>query len=83
MDHAKVSAIAKWPAATSRKEVQHILGFANFYRCFMQISCSVAAPLHALTSLNAKFQWSPNEDSAFQKLELSVTSAPILVLPGP
>lgn len=31
LDLVKVSAVAEWPTPTSRKLVQHFLGFANFY----------------------------------------------------
>ena len=59
MDPAKVSAVVNWPILDSKKKVQQFLGFANFYRKFIQNFSSVAAPLHALTSSKAPFQWTP------------------------
>lgn len=67
MDPAKVSAVAKWPTPTSRKQVQRFLGFANFYRWFIRNFSSVAAPLHALTSPNIRFWWLTQADAAFQR----------------
>lgn len=67
MDPEKVSAMIYWPTPTSRKEVQHFLGFANFYRKFIRIFSSVAAPLHVLTSPKSTFQWTPQAETAFRK----------------
>ena len=49
MDPSKVSAVAEWPSPPTRKR-QQFLGFANFYRRFIQGYSQVAAPLTALTS---------------------------------
>ena len=83
MDLAKVSAVAEWPTPDNRKKVQKFLGFANFYRRFIQGFSSIAAPLHALTSPRVRFVWSPEADSSFNELKRRFTSAPILTLPDP
>ena len=44
MDPAKVSAITEWPRPRSVKEVQSFLGFANFYRKFIQHYSAIASP---------------------------------------
>ncbi|KAI5097539.1 hypothetical protein C0J45_12848, partial [Silurus meridionalis] len=36
MDERKVKAVREWPVPESIKELQHFLGFANFYRRFIQ-----------------------------------------------
>ena len=81
MDPAKVSAVAEWPTPDSRKRVQQSLGFENFYRRFVRGFSAIAAPLHALTSTQVPFRWSP--EKAFQELKHRLTSAPILILPDP
>lgn len=50
------------------KKARQFLGFANFYRKFIQNFSSVASPLHALTSSKTPFQWSPHAEKAFQSL---------------
>jgi hypothetical protein len=36
MDPAKVQAVTDWPAPRNLKDVRGFLGFANFYRCFIE-----------------------------------------------
>ena len=62
MDPAKVSAVVDLPTPISRKLVQHFLGFAYFYRRLICNFSTIAAPLHALTSPQVPFQWSPQAD---------------------
>uniref|UniRef100_A0A671YIT6 Gypsy retrotransposon integrase-like protein 1 n=1 Tax=Sparus aurata TaxID=8175 RepID=A0A671YIT6_SPAAU len=83
MDPAKVSAVAEWPTPDSRKKVQQFLGFAKFYRRFVRGFSAIAAPLHALTSTQVQFHWSPEAEKAFKTLKHRFTSAPILTLPDP
>ncbi|KAL0180316.1 hypothetical protein M9458_025758, partial [Cirrhinus mrigala] len=81
MDPEKVEAVKAWPAPENRKQLQRFLGFANFYRKFIRGYSSVAAPLHQLTSVKHKFDWSPTADRAFSTLKERFISAPILMLP--
>lgn len=83
MDPPKISAVAEWPTPDSRKKVQQFLGFANFYRRFIRGFSAIAAPLHALTSSQVQFHWSPAAETAFQTLKRRFTSAPILTMPDP
>lgn len=81
MDPAKTKAVKKGPQLTSIKQVQHFLGFANFYRKFLQNFSAIAASLTTLTRKNIKgFQWT---EEAFCKLKGRFTSAPILTIPDP
>ncbi|KAI2664269.1 Transposon Tf2-9 polyprotein [Labeo rohita] len=49
MDPQKLEAVRSWPLPTSLKQLQRFLGFANFYRRFIQGFSATAAPLTALT----------------------------------
>ena len=83
MDPAKVSAVAEWPTPDSCKKVQQFLGFANFHRRFVRGFSAIAAPLHALTSTQVPFCWSPEANKAFLDLKHRFTTAPSLTLPDP
>ena len=78
MDPAKVTSILDWSIPKSVKEVQSFLGFANFYRKFIQDYSSVATPLTTLTRKLVKFTWSVEARAAFRSLQHAFTSAPIL-----
>jgi hypothetical protein len=81
MDPVKIAGVQEWPEPTNKKEVQSFLGFTNFYRRFIKDFSEHARPLFDLTRNDTKWHWGPNEQSAFDKLKQSVTSAPVLISP--
>ena len=81
MDPAKIAAVAEWPRPKDRREVQSFLGFANFYRRFIEKFSHVARPLFDLTKKDHPFVWSADCDAAFTALKGKITSSPILSLP--
>jgi len=48
MDPRKVQAILQWPAPRKVKELQSFLGFANFYRRFIDNYSGITKPLNSL-----------------------------------
>ena len=81
MDPVMVRAVVDWPTPTSRKLVKHFLGFANFYRWLIRNFSTIAAPLHALTSPQVQFQWSPPYIPCLLEAKReSFTSAPVVNL---
>ncbi|KAK3565306.1 hypothetical protein QTP86_005486 [Hemibagrus guttatus] len=48
MDEKKIAAVRNWPIPTSIKDLQRFLGFANFYRRFIQDYRSITSPLTSL-----------------------------------
>lgn len=84
MDKSKVQAVLKWSQPTMVKELQHFLGFANFYRRNITNFSAVAASLTSMTKRgNSKLHWSANAIQAFNELKTCFTSAPILCHPDP
>jgi hypothetical protein len=74
MDLEKVRAVVDWPQPTSRVQLQHFLGFTNFYRRFIRgYSTRASPPLSALTSPKVLFTWSTDADQAFLDLKHQVT----------
>jgi hypothetical protein len=78
VDPEKVAAIREWEAPTTVRGVRQFVGFANFYREFIEDFSQIAAPLTALTKKGATFHWGPVEDEAFQILKEAFITAPIL-----
>jgi hypothetical protein len=60
MDPEKVQAIANWEAPEKLKEVQAVLGFANFYQRFLRNNRRVVQPLTKLTTKLVPFDWEPD-----------------------
>jgi len=67
----------------NRKQLQRFLGFAHFYRRFIQDFSKVAAPLTKLISTARPFSWSTEAAQAFLKLKTLFTTAPVLIHPDP
>ena len=80
MDPAKVEAVKEWPTPKDKRELQQFLGFANYYRRFINRFADIAWPLHKLTG-NCSWTWTHREDAAFSTLKNAITSAPALALP--
>ncbi|KAK3507987.1 hypothetical protein QTP70_009351 [Hemibagrus guttatus] len=84
MDKKKVTAVRDWPTPTTVKELQRFLGFANFYRRFINGYSSVTSPLTDLLRNKPKaLIWTPAATHAFQTLKQAFTTAPLLVHPDP
>ena len=78
MDQEKIQTVLEWEAPGTVKEVQSFLGFANFYRRFIEGYSKLTRPLTDLTKKSEKFVWSNECETAFSELKKRFTSAPIL-----
>jgi hypothetical protein len=78
MDPEKIRAIADWKPPTSVKGVRSFLGFANYYRLFIERYTTVALPLTNLTHKNTEFKWGQDEQTAFEKLKSCFVAEPVL-----
>jgi hypothetical protein len=80
MDPAKVQVVTDWPTPRNLKDVRGFLGFANFYRHFIEGFARIARPLNDLTKKDAPWSWGPSQQEAFTKLKAWFTSSPVLVM---
>jgi hypothetical protein len=76
MDPAKVTAVAEWTYPKNKKGLQMFLGFANFYRHFIQSFSYLMFPLTRLLLKDAPFVWMSTCATAFDTLKLAFTSFP-------
>lgn len=65
MNSQRISAILDWPAPTDKKGVQSFVGFANFYRKFIQGFSTIITPIMQLTKQNLHFPWTSETQAAF------------------
>ena len=71
MSKKKVQSILSWKAPRSVKDVQIFIGFANFYRRFIENFSEVCKPIRdTLKSKGDKklWSWGPEQDKAFEGL---------------
>ena len=77
----KLKVIIDWPTPKKVKDIQSFLGFANFYRRFIEGYSRVAQPLFALTRKDITWEWDDSCQRAFDDLKAKFISAPVLRLP--
>src|SRR5436190_1863913 len=78
MDPDRITTISEWPTPESVLDVQIFLGFANFYRRFIDGYSRVVMPIISLLRKNQTFEWNPGAQAAFERLKVLFTSTPIL-----
>jgi hypothetical protein len=79
MSPDKIEVVLQWKSPSSLVETQSYLGFANFYRRFIQDYSKVARPLTELTISSPKeWRWTNEAELGFQELKERFTTAPIL-----
>jgi transposase InsO family protein len=80
----RVKAIKEWPTPKTYRDVQVLLGFANFYRRFIAKYSHLVAPLTSLLKGSLKgvkhgdMDWGPLQQEAFEALQDAFQTAPIL-----
>ena len=67
-DPSKIEKVATWPTPTSVRETQQFLGFAGYYRRFVQDFTHITRPLHRLTERRATFMWTDECQGSFDEL---------------
>ena len=77
MDPAKLETMSKWQVPSKKKEVRAFLGFANYYRRFIENYSARARPLIDLTK-DVQFSWGHQQQQAFHELRTRFLSAPIV-----
>ena len=78
MSMTKVESVLQWAVPKNRTEVMSFLGFANYYRRFVNGFAKIATPLRLLTHKEGEFKWTDAAQKSFDSLKVAFTSAPIL-----
>lgn len=89
-DPSKIEEVSSWPTPTTVSELRSFLGFASYYRQFVEGFAKLAAPLHRLVAelanggsgkrlQKAAIQvWSSECQASFDALKTKLTTAPVL-----
>ena len=78
MNPSKVKSVLEWAAPRNIRGLQSFLGFANYYRRFIQNYSKKIQGMTALTKKGVKYHWPESADAAFKELKKAFTEAPIL-----
>ncbi|GJW49781.1 putative reverse transcriptase domain-containing protein [Tanacetum coccineum] len=81
VDPSKIEAVNNWKAPRTLTEVRSFLGFAGYYRRFIDNFSKIAKSLTILTQKSKTFDWGEEQELAFQTLKDKLCSAPVLALP--
>ena len=80
MEQEKIKAVKEWKTPTKVKYVESFLGFANFYRRFIQTFSYIAKPLNELKG-KKEWVWNKDHQKAFDELKENIMSQLVLSLP--
>ena len=78
---SKVIAIRNWPVPTSVHEVRQFLGLVGFYQRFVPHYAEIILPLTKLLSKDIEFQWTQEQQDAFEKTKCAMEKATTLAFP--
>ena len=78
-----LKAVREWERPRDVTSLRAFLGFANYYRRYMQGYAHLENSLTELTKKGVPFQWGPYQRRAFAQLKDALCTAPILQYPDP
>lgn len=77
----KIANVQSWAPPTNAKMVQRYLGMFNYFREYIPLYSTIAAPLDALRYKKGNFTLTDLEMTCFNQLKTLVASAPVLSFP--
>ncbi|BFF96473.1 uncharacterized protein DMAD_05111 [Drosophila madeirensis] len=80
-DPEKVAAIAELQPPANVKELRQYLGVASWYRRFVPEFATLVQPLSALLKKKAKWEWSEEQQEAFEAVKSRLVADPVLACP--
>lgn len=67
----------------SKKQVQKLLGFINYFRKSVENLSSLCTPLYHLLNKNVKFKWGDEENETLKKIKKKINESSYLTIPDP
>lgn len=81
-DAEKINKVLEWPVPRNSKELMSFLGFAGYYRRFVEGFSRIVQPLNILKQADKKsWSWGQQHHEAFTILKQRLCTAPILAYP--
>lgn len=75
-------AVANFPTPQDPVEVKRFVHLAGYYRKFVEAFGSIAAPLTRLLKKDVEWQWTEEQQWAFERIKAALTTRPLLAYPN-
>eukprot|EP00253_Pinus_taeda_P024101 PITA_24101 len=82
VDPSKIQIIVNLPIPKTQKEVRSFLGYASYYRRFIEHFSRIALSLFKLLARYVPFNWNDNCQQAFETLKEKLSTTPVLKGPN-
>ena len=77
-DIEKIKAVLEMPSPTDVHGVQRLIGVVTYLSKFLPQLSTVCEPLRRLTDSNSVFDWLPQHEDAFVRINELITQTPVL-----
>jgi len=78
MEEEKMREVLDWPTPKGVKDIQKLLGIANYYQWFIKDFMSIVRLLHDLVKKDQKWAWTEKQEKVFKELKKRFTKEPVL-----
>ena len=76
-DPDKVAVILALTPPTCKREARSLMGMVNYLNKFSKKLAEISGPIYAVTG-TSDFVWGPDQNSAFEKIKVEISQAPVL-----
>ena len=80
-DPQKIKAIELYPVPKTVRDIRAFIGLAWYYRRHVRNFAELARPLTTLTRKGVPFEWTNEQQQAFQRLNEILSTEPLLIYP--
>ena len=80
-DPRKIRAIEEYPVPRTVRDIRAVIGLAGYYRRHVRNFAELAKPLTNLTRKDVPFNWTAEQQNAFDQVKRSLSTEPLLIYP--
>lgn len=79
---ARIEKVKNYPVPRNSKEIKQFLGLCGYYRKFVKDFAKIAKPINQLLRKDKEFQWTSEQQTAFETLRDALITQPVLQYPN-
>ena len=80
IEKEKIKRVLDWLTSKEVKNIQKLLGLANYYQQLIKDFISITRPLHDLVKKNQKGDWTEKQKKIFKELKKRFIKKPVLAV---